>query len=133
MITPNLAKLAGELEAKAREYRAIAYETAIREAAEKPLNDGTASALEEIAARVRRIGREAGNVEQMQAALKEMVSQLESDVRRANSQLGSLPDITAFLFNPGRMFDMLGDTGRQDGLRQAAGIIRRYLDKSRDL
>jgi hypothetical protein len=129
LTAPNLVALVSELETKAREYRAIEHDTVIRQTAEKPLNDGTASALEEIAVRVRQIDSDITDPEQALAAVKELAAKLESEVSQANSQSRDLPDITSFLLNPRKMLDMLRDTGRQDGIRQAEGIVRKYLSE----
>ena len=128
-----LTGLVDSLESKAREYRAIEYDTAIRQTAEKPLNDGTAAALEEIAARIRQIHSEASDPEQALATVKTLAEQLEGEVQRASRQPRDLPDFAAFLLNPMKLLDSLRDTGRQDGIRHAAELIRKYLNESRSL
>lgn len=124
-----MTELVDKLEAKAHEFRAIEYDTAIRQTAEKPLNDGTAAALEEIAARIRQIDSETISPEQALAAVKALADQLESSVKQAGSQPRDLPDIAAFLLNPMKLLDTLRETGRQDGFRHAAELIRKYLNE----
>ncbi len=126
----GLSGLVDALETKAREYRAITYDTAIRQTAEKPLNDGTAAALEEIAAQMRQIDSKNDDPERELEAIKALVERLESEVRLAVRQPRDPPDIGLFLLNPKKLLDSLRDTGRQDGVRHAAELIRKYLTES---
>lgn len=103
------------------------YDSAVGEIAEKPLNDGTADALEDIAGQIRRIEAEIADPEAALEAVRELASRLEGEVTQASNQPQEMPDITSFLLNPMKMLDSLRDAGRQTGLQQAAATIRWYL------
>ena len=121
----SLDGLVEALEAKAREYRAIVYDTAVGETAQKPLDEAAAKALDEIAGRVRQIEREGGGAEQKSAALKALAEELGRS--QGTPQAAELPSIASLLFNPSRLFEMLGDTGKMTGVQKAAEIIKQYV------
>jgi hypothetical protein len=103
------------------------YDSAVGEIAEKPLNDGTADALEDIAGQIRRIEAEIADPEAALEAVHELAARLESEIAQASRQHRGMPDIAAFVLNPMKMLDSLRDAGRQTGLQQAAATIRWYL------
>ena len=124
----SLADLVEALEAKAREYRSMQYDTAVGQTAQKPLDEATAKALEEIAGRVRRIEQGSGGQDQTVAALRALIEELDGS--QGSHQPAELPSIASLLLNPSKLFDMLGDTGRLTGLQNAAEIIRKHLEEA---
>lgn len=123
----DLVALAAELDTKARELREMTYDTVVGETAGKPLNQGSAAALEDIAAQIRQINSEASSPEEAIAQVRELSAALTAEAAQANAGQQDLPDVMTFLLNPGKMLETLRDTGRQDGRRKAAEIIKHYL------
>jgi hypothetical protein len=109
------------------------YDSVIGETAEKPLNHGSAGALEEVAGEIRKIEAEIADPEEALNTVRELAARLESEVAEADRRSREIESI-AIVLKMATLPDLLRNTGRELGLKQAATAIRLYLnDQPEDL